>query len=112
MEVCRLGSEPSLEERISPMNGTYQTRFDFAEQSPVHAVVNTIAAADDTDPADLPPLNNVVDPDALDTLLTSPERRSIDGSVTFTYCGYGITVRSNGTVSVDGDAESTAGESD
>lgn len=84
------------------MHGAPETQFDFSEQSPVHAVVTAVAAREDADPCDLPPLERVVDTDALETLLTTSGGRSAVRRVTFTYCGYAVTVRSSGTVTVDG----------
>lgn len=94
------------------MHGAPQTRFDFSEQSPVHAVVTAVAAREDADPCDLPPLERAIDTDALENLLTSSGRRSGDRRVTFAYCGYAVTVRSSGNVTVDGGADRLADERD
>jgi hypothetical protein len=66
------------------------------------AVVRAVAAARDTDPLDVSPLNDVVDPDALDALFQS----KIDGSsrdggtVQFALDGCDVTIESTGDVVV------------
>ncbi|WP_408958446.1 HalOD1 output domain-containing protein [Natrinema sp. 74] len=66
-------------------------------------VVERVAELEDTDPAALtPPLYTAVDPDALDSLCHRPTvgtQRSA-GRVSFTYCGYEVTVSGDGDVSV------------
>lgn len=60
------------------------------------AVLRAIADAEDVDPVDLDtPLNAVVDPEALDALF-EPRfggRPRSTGEITFTYCGYDVSVR-------------------
>lgn len=63
---------------------------------PSRAVVQAVADADDSDPVDLPPLYRVLDPDALDAIF----RDRPDGSVTFEYNGYTVTVRGTAEVTV------------
>lgn len=61
-------------------------------------VVEKIAERTRTDPTHLPtPLAEVVNPDALDNLFAD---RDPDGQVTFTYEGFTVTARSDGTVNV------------
>ncbi|WP_226039745.1 HalOD1 output domain-containing protein [Natrinema sp. DC36] len=63
-------------------------------------VVEALATATGTAAHELEPLYNVVDPEALDQLF---ERDTNDGiRVTFEYGDSLVEVRSNGTVSVDG----------
>jgi hypothetical protein len=66
-----------------------KTRMGVSER-----VIRTISTAADSDPTELPPLYDAIDPDALDALV---ERMS-DGSVSFAYAGYDVTVESDGTV--------------
>lgn len=67
------------------------------------AVVQAVADAEGVSTTDLrPPLYAVVDPDALDELVISMARWS-DGSagrVTFSYCGYEVSVSVDGEVSL------------
>ena len=58
-----------------------------------------IADAGDVDPIDLPPLADVVDPDALDALFVGDGRS--EGTVRFDYCGHAVEVRASGDVRVE-----------
>lgn len=71
-----------------------------ADTSPVSIrIVKAVARAEGTEPIDLDrPLYHAVDTDALDTLFST--ETSIR-TVTFDYMGYGITVESDGEVSVN-----------
>ena len=62
----------------------------------VFSVLQSIATERGVDPVELPPLTHAVDPDALERLLSSSEATS----VTFGYCGYDVTVTSDGRVSL------------
>lgn len=74
-------------------------------------VVQAVAAADDVDPLELPPLFGAIDPDALDTLFeTSIGADSpSDGEVQFGYHGYSITVTADGDVTLDDHSPPTDG---
>lgn len=69
----------------------YRHEFDDDEPGRVSdGVISVVSAVDDTDPMDLPPLAESIDPDALDALFDRddiPDRR-----LTFSYCSYRITV--------------------
>lgn len=63
-------------------------------------VAEALADAVGIDPVALePPLNDVVDPEALDALVAS----DAEARVEFTYHGRCVTVRADGTVVVSGD---------
>lgn len=67
---------------------------------PVERILEAIAEKEDTDPRMMsPPLASVVDPDALNQLLTQSER-STDGTleVRFTYRGHEVIARQNGEI--------------
>lgn len=83
--------------------GTYRTRFDPADRLASEAVVSAVSTATGTDPTELPPIYDAVDPDALCTLFGSPTTGSgrIRGTVTFEYADNLVTVDSRGTVEVD-----------
>lgn len=69
-----------------------------------YSVVSAVAAREGVAPTALTPaLNEVVDPDALDRLFPDAEedRNGPVGCVEFRYCGYDVTVYSDGTVEVD-----------
>lgn len=66
--------------------------------TPAERVVETLARETGTDPADLPPLYDAVDPDALNSLF-----RGVDSSshrVRFTLADHAVTVSGDGTVAV------------
>jgi len=65
------------------------------------AIIETVAKAEGIDPVELePPLHEKLDPDAIDQLFqptTARNSTSVD-CVTFTYCGYEVTVYSDNRV--------------
>lgn len=68
--------------------------------TPSQAVVEAVAATTGVDPLALePPLYDVVDPEALDTLLESGGT-----AVSFEYDGHAVRVEETGRVYVDGTA--------
>lgn len=72
---------------------------------PSYRVVEAVATREGVDPTELrPKLNDVVDPDALDRLFSdgSATREAPTGHVEFRYCGYDVTVFSDGRVDVRG----------
>ena len=60
-------------------------------------VVRRVATATDSDPLELPPLYEAIDPDTLDSLVEG----MADGELSFAYAGHQVSVDSVGTVSVD-----------
>mgnify|MGYP000496680950 CR=1 FL=1 len=68
-------------------------------------VVKSIAEKDGTDPLDLPPLYESVDPDALDALFTPDSREPVLGKATFTHAGYEVTVAYDGEVVITASPE-------
>ena len=67
--------------------------------TPVYTVVSAVAEVTDSDPVDLPPLYDAVDPEALNDLFTARADPTVD-QVTFRYAGYSIVVRGSGEVQV------------
>jgi hypothetical protein len=68
-----------------------------AEASVSERVVWAVADQSTTDPLELPPLFETIDPDSLDNLV----RMMTDGQVSFRYAGYEITVDSGGSLKVE-----------
>lgn len=60
----------------------------------VNAVIEAVAEVTDSDPLDLPPLYEAVDPDALNSLFNGSETSN---QVRFQYAGFEVVVR-NGKV--------------
>ena len=69
------------------------------ENTPVYAVVSAVAEVEDSDPVDLPPLYNAINPEALNNLFTSESGSAVD-QIAFQYAGYSIVVRGSGEVQV------------
>lgn len=65
-------------------------------QSVAENVVQSVAASAKTDPVELPPLYDAIEPDALDAMV----HRMSNGEVCFSYAGHKVTVRNDGTVNV------------
>ncbi|WP_162265537.1 HalOD1 output domain-containing protein [Haloprofundus marisrubri] len=74
------------------------TNFSEDPHSVVLAIVETVASITNRDITAMPPLFDVIDPEALTDLLTSPRERSIE--VCFWYEGCQIDVSSRGDVTV------------
>lgn len=67
--------------------------------TPATRVVTAVAGAADTDPIDLPPLYDTIDPEALNTLIKSAENGSV--LLTFSYTGYTVIVHGDGEIDVE-----------
>lgn len=77
---------------------------------PSIAVIEHVAEHEGIDPLELsPPLHDVIDPDALDRLCAGTET---SGLVAFSYCGYTVTVTTDGVVSLEERTHDTAAGSD
>ena len=71
-------------------------------ESLVQTVLTAVAEQEDTTPTALDPLYDVIDPDALNRLFapTNAGQARARGRVVFSYCGYEVTVFSDGSVCV------------
>lgn len=65
----------------------------------MYAVVSAVAEASGSDPLDLPPLADVIDPDALNTLFASRSGAS-EAKIRIQYAGYEVIVEGEGAVHV------------
>lgn len=63
-----------------------------SDESPAMTVVTTVAEVTGRSPLEMEPLGEVIDPDALDRLLDSPDDRLSSVAVSFDYCGQQVTV--------------------
>lgn len=92
--------------RNDPTDGTarkpaHVTRrtYDWSEINPTTAIIETVARSYDCDPVELGQLSGVIDPDAVDALLTNIRRPGKqDVVMSFTYEGHDVTARSSGRV--------------
>lgn len=77
----------------------FRATFDDERDSLCLAVVAVIAVATDRDPAELPPLNEYIDTDALNAVFsTTPGAGRRTGRISFTYEGFALTVGTDGTI--------------
>ena len=84
-----------------PEADVYRATFESATVEPTVAVVQTMAAAEETDPTDLEPLYDAIDPQALDRICSEGvPARDGDRTVEFTYHGRRVAVRSRGAVEI------------
>ncbi|NHN42871.1 hypothetical protein G9C85_14720 [Halorubellus sp. JP-L1] len=69
-------------------------------ENPVPRIVDAVAEAEDVDALALePPLADVVDPDALESLLEETSTSTLE--IQFRYQGHDVLVDANGLVQVD-----------
>lgn len=81
------------------------------QSSPVsvsHAILKRVATETDQDVTELPPLYDVLDPDALEALFDSWDTST--ASVTFFYHGFEVTVTGDRTVTLTTDSDDEGGE--
>jgi hypothetical protein len=62
------------------------------EESPINAVVTTVAEATDQSPLEMEPLGEVIDPDALNALFSNSRDGSSSLRITFEYAGQVVTM--------------------
>lgn len=64
-------------------------------------IVTEIAEMEGIDPTEVqPPLNDVIDPEAVDALLDRAGRPAADVRLQFTYCDYEVEVAADGAIDV------------
>lgn len=68
---------------------------------PSHAVVERVAAREGVEPTELTPLYDVVDPDAVDTLVERTVGSGSSLKIQFKYHGHDVTVTGEGVVHLD-----------
>ncbi|MFP8958258.1 HalOD1 output domain-containing protein [Natrialbaceae archaeon A-CW3] len=96
---------PLIKKHDSSPSTTLSTTWDRSStNSPVFAVVSGIAEATGTDPLELPPLSNAIDPDALNTLVAARPSTTLQ-QVTFQYAGYEVVVDGDGEVRITADSD-------
>ncbi|ARS91854.1 hypothetical protein B1756_13685 [Natrarchaeobaculum aegyptiacum] len=84
------------------MTRSSPTDPDAPPKSVTATVVEAVATHKNVDPVALePPLHDVIDTDALETLFAPTRRGPRSGSVTFVYDDLQVTVDADGTVDVE-----------
>lgn len=87
-----------------PESNTYHAQYDWTDAEPLsNAVVKAVSVAIGDNPADIEPLYNVVNPDALDQLFAptdSGTRRDHGGTITFPFNQCEVLVYWDGTIVV------------
>lgn len=79
--------------------GTYRTTYDSSVESPSISVLEAVAAIRDTDPTALEPLDQYIDPDALNVIFEPTRvKQGTHGSLSFGYEGLLIVVHSDGEI--------------
>ncbi|MDS0282100.1 HalOD1 output domain-containing protein [Haloarcula onubensis] len=85
---------------VPPESGrTVRRTFDWSAVSPSAAVAEVIAETGDVEPSEVGPLYDVIDSDALDSLVRHRDE-SADCVVTFPYAGMEVSVAGEGEVLV------------
>lgn len=86
----------------------YVSTFDpTAKDQPSERIVTAVASLTDTDPLELTPLYEAVDPDALDSLFAHAAVAEDGHELWFSYEGFDVGVRSDGEIRVVDSAETT-----
>ena len=85
-----------------PREPTYVATFDpTAAEQPSEAIVTAVATLADEDPLELPPLYEVVEPNALEALIEHAHRKNAGThQVWFTYEGFDVGVRTDGRITI------------
>jgi len=90
-DAGRVGYDPTTE--------TYHNQHNWDTGHPIYiSIAQTVASVTGSEPTAMDPLYSVLDPDALDALLSS--RRDADVRLTFSYEGCTVTVKSSGEIAV------------
>lgn len=88
------------EQRLDrPENWDVVTPYERSDESPSSAIVRAVASVRDQDPLSLEPLYDVLDPDALDSLVVL--EASTDVTLSFRYAGCMVWVDAD-IVAIDG----------
>lgn len=80
--------------------GTYWAEFDGCALQPAVAVVYAVAEANQTDPLSLPPLQSVLDAEALNALVetNTNSQSQTEITVSFEYAGHHVVLKEHGRI--------------
>ena len=92
---------------LSDTDGVIRAEYEWSSVAPSTAVIETVAIASDCEPTTLDSLYEIIDPDALDTIVRSNRPHAMDDEivVSFSFAGHEVTVHSTGSVVIRGDRE-------
>jgi hypothetical protein len=86
-----------MERGVQKPRVLYRTHHDWdGDQSLSMTVIDAVSAVSNAEPAELPPLYESIDPDALDSLFTA----QTEGRVFFEFAGLPVTVHATGEVRI------------
>lgn len=91
--------DSAVDQNRSESGETISQMYDWSDERPSAAVVETVAAAMGLEPTELQTLQRTVDADALDTLVREAGSETTL-RVDFRYAGTGVQIGADGTVSV------------
>ena len=93
-------SEPAEDDlEYDADSGIYRTTYDLTKASPSVRVLEAVAAIRNTDPTELAPLDEYIDPDALNAIFEPTKRKAgTHGSLSFGYEGLLIITHSDGEI--------------
>ncbi|WP_226038991.1 HalOD1 output domain-containing protein [Natrinema sp. DC36] len=84
-----------------PERGSFTARYDWtANDDPSISIVRTVAAVTGTEPTEMRPLYEVVDPEAMNRLLTRAGARTRPIRLSFRFENCAVTVHADGRVIV------------
>ncbi|SFR34044.1 HalOD1 output domain-containing protein [Halogeometricum limi] len=83
-----------FEER-PPTDASAEFDDDPSQEHVIHEIVSVVADVNDCDVMDLPPVSEVIDPDAVETVVQNPGANVVLG---FEYAGGFVRVTSEGVV--------------
>ncbi|WP_276282006.1 HalOD1 output domain-containing protein [Halorussus caseinilyticus] len=83
-------------------DGCYRARYDSTEHPTSTVVVTAVAAVTETDPLDLEPLRESLDPDALDDIFRRTPGGHVreEGCVEFSLAAHEVVVGAEGDVEI------------
>lgn len=82
----------------------------FGDVQPSTAVIESVSERTATDPVDLPPLYESIDPDALNALFETTASGTVRrGRIEFTYAGCSVVVSSSDGITVESCHEKATG---
>ena len=91
--------------------GTYHVWCDETDYEPVTlALLVAVSSIRGVEPADLEPLSERIDPDALNALLDhwQGDRTGVEGSISFSFADCSVTISADGEIVIDPGRESAA----